>query len=115
MSRPGELMMPTFEIRPGRGVGPVELGMTISEAISALQRELGQRIDPSEIYLGADRTRARLPPERAVHLLLDRDQAVEAIELAGPPPDSQMLGHEPPFSVLYGGMDVFPDSRPRAG
>ena len=87
MSRPGELMMPTFEIRPGRGVGPVELGMTISEAISALERELGQRIDPSEIYLGADRTRARLPPERAVHLLLDRDQAVETIELAGPPPN----------------------------
>lgn len=101
------MTVPTFEIHPDRGVGPVEFGMTVGDAIRLMARVPGMRIDPSGAGLVRDRVCTYLPPQNAFQLIHEGGDVVIAIQLAGPTLDTQIQGLDPPLSAFFDGVDVF--------
>ena len=93
-----------YEIRPGDGIGPVEIGMSRAEATRAMKRT-GRAVDSF----------ARFPAEPPVlamernsfQVYFDHADRVSGIEVMGLPRDGQSQGLEPEFKALYAGVDVF--------
>ena len=93
-----------YKIRPGNGIGPVEIGMSRDEAKRAMEKT-GRRV---ESFVRWENT----PPvlamqENSFQVYFDRSDRVKEIEVMGPSSDGQGFGEEPPFAALYGTVDVF--------
>ena len=93
-----------YEIRPGDGIGPVEIGMSRAQAERAMTAT-GQAVDsfmrwPAEAPV--------LAMERnGFQVYFDRADRVNGIEVMGLTRDGQSQGLEPEFTALYDGVDVF--------
>ena len=96
--------MERYEIQPGRGIGPVRIGMTRAAAEQAMKAS-GQAVDSFvRVQKG--------PPVLAMHgnafqVFFDDTDRVEAVEVTGVAGDRQPLGDKPPFAALYRDVDVF--------
>lgn len=93
-----------YEIRPGDGIGPVEIGMSRAQAERAMRRT-GHAVD-SFVRWPAE------PPvlameRNAFQVYFDRADRVVGIEVMGATSDGQHEGVEPEFTALYDGVDVF--------
>ena len=96
--------MDTYEVRPGSGAGPVEIGMSRQDAERAMEAT-GHQVKSFVRWPEA-------PPILAMQansfqVYFDHSDRVEAVELMGPGSDGQSFGEEPPFVALYGDVDVF--------
>jgi hypothetical protein len=96
--------MDVYKIRPGSGVGPVQLGMSRDDAKRAMGTT-GHKVESFDRW-------QRSPPvlamqENSFQVYFDGSDRVEAIELMGPSSDGQSFGDEPPFAAHYGDVDVF--------
>lgn len=93
-----------YEIRPGDGIGPVEIGMSRAEAERAM-KATGQAV---ESFVRWPQSPAVLAMERnAFQVYFDRADRVNGIEVMGLTRDGQSDGREPEFTALYDGVDVF--------
>ena len=99
------LRQSVYEIRPGDGIGPVEIGMSRAEAARAMTRT-GHAVDTFK------RWPKESPPVLAMQgnsfqVYFDRADRVNGIEVMGPTSDGQHEGLEPEFTARYEGVDVF--------
>lgn len=94
----------SYEIRPGKGIGPVQIGMLRRDAQAAM-RETGEPVESFVRWQGTPPVLAM--QENAFQVYFDAADRVEGIEVMGPTSQWQNLGEQPRFEALYRGVDVF--------
>ena len=93
-----------YEIRPGEGIGPVEIGMSRAQAERAM-KATGRTV---ESFVRWPESPPVLAMERnAFQVYFDRADRVNGIEVMGLPRDGQSQGLEPQFTARYDAVDVF--------
>lgn len=100
--------MNAYDVEPGIGVGPVRLGMTRSEAHSALE-QLGLEVRSVRRWATS---RPEAPPVlmaegASFQVYFGEEDRVDEIELGGPPNDDREHGARPDLVARWMGLDVF--------
>jgi hypothetical protein len=88
----------TYEIRPGRGIGPVRIGMSREEARLAMQATGQSVVSLERQMLGMH--------GGAFRIHLDATARVESVEVVRGTPTALQPGEELPFAALLGDVDV---------
>jgi hypothetical protein len=96
--------MRRYEIRPGRGIGPIRIGMSRADA----ERAMGTTGQAVQSFVRGQQGPPVLAIERnSLQAYFDDADRVEGVEIYGGAGDSRALGVEPAFSARYRGVDVF--------
>jgi len=92
-----------YEIRPGQGIGPVQIGMSRDEARRAMQAT-GQTVDTID---RGDPRQALVMQGNGFQAYFDASDRVHAVEVMRPYLDMHSIAGRPPFAARLGDVDVF--------